>query len=352
MGKYKKLRYIFALFIALLLVGCGNVNFVQKIYPDWTFDLSVKVKSDNEFFLNTARSSLEGSPYFEKATLVELDDGFTYNLEKISLEETTVSEQGAVYESIGIKKEFKFPYYYYTITLKNKGLDDNEFGSFGMSLDYVLEPFGRIIDTNGVYVGDDKKAVKFNLLKEKEYYVTFKHFLISSILSGSNKIIEREAKETSFSKESNLSLGEESDNVPLTKNEQIDLEAIGNYHKNTINGITLIVDDYSFSKSTDDFGKLKDITFFLENKQGSDSIFPSLLITVEDSEDSRFTVSKEVSLSEDVDNGEIVKLTVATDIGVGALSNPKELKVSVMEWYTPLVSVDFPVDFNENPKLD
>ncbi|MBI2124941.1 hypothetical protein HYU08_00120, partial [Candidatus Woesearchaeota archaeon] len=196
MGNYNLLKSIFVLVVALLLVGCGSISFVQKIYPDWTFDLSVEVSSDNEYFLNAARSSFEESPSFEKATLVELDNGFRYNLEKVSVEETATSEQGAIYESIGIKKEFKFPYYYYTITLKNKGIEDNEFGSFGMSMDYNLEPFGKITDTNGVYIGDDKKSVKFNLLKEKEYYITFRHFFLSSLLSGTNKIVDREAKET------------------------------------------------------------------------------------------------------------------------------------------------------------
>ncbi|MBU0979706.1 MAG: hypothetical protein KJ709_02785 [Nanoarchaeota archaeon] len=195
----RKIVIVIALISMLLLSGCGTININQKLYRDGTFDLSIEIKSDNEMFTNMVKEGFEESPVIEKATLIEQDDGFKYILEKASFEDVSTESGDSMFESIGIKKEFKFPYYYYTITLKNKGSDDSEYGSMGMSFNYIIEPFGKIIDTNGVYLGEDKKAVKFNLMKSKEYYVTFKDLFISSWFGGASKILNRETKESKIS---------------------------------------------------------------------------------------------------------------------------------------------------------
>ena len=192
----RKIVIVLALISMLLLSGCGTININQKLYRDGTFDLSIEIKSDNEMFINMVKEGFEENPVIEKATLIEQDDGFKYVLEKASFDDVSTENGDSMFESIGIKKEFKFPYYYYTITLKNKGSADSEYGSMGMSFNYIIEPFGKITDTNGVYLGEDKKAVKFNLMKSKEYYVTFKDLFISSWFGGASKILSREAKET------------------------------------------------------------------------------------------------------------------------------------------------------------
>lgn len=178
----------------LLLTGCGTINIHQKLYRDGTFDLSIESKSDNAMFLNLVKEGFEESPITEKAILIEDEEGFKYLLEKTSLEDISTESKDSMFESIGIKKEFKFPYYYYTITLKNEGSEDPEYGSMGMSVNYILEPFGKITDTNGVLLGEDKKTVKFNLMKTKDYYVTFKDFFIPAWIGGASKILDREAK--------------------------------------------------------------------------------------------------------------------------------------------------------------
>jgi len=195
----KRLVVILTLISMLLLSGCGTININQKLYRDGTFDLSIEVKSDNEMFINMVKEGFEESPVIEKATLIEQEDGLRYVLEKASFNDISTESGDSMFESIGIKKEFKFPYYYYTINLKNKGAEDSEYGSMGMSFNYVIEPFGKITDTNGVYVGEDKKSVKFNLMKSKDYYVTFKDLFISSWFGGASKILNREAKQSKIS---------------------------------------------------------------------------------------------------------------------------------------------------------
>ena len=138
---------------------------------------------------------------------------------------------------------------------------------------------------------------------------------------------------------------------PLEKKSSEIPKPFGNFKQNTKDGITLIVDDYTFSQSSSEYGKLKDLNVILQNEQGSESIFPTLLIIVEDLKEDSFTVEKTVSLSEYVRTGESIRINIITDLGVGALSNPKEIKISVIEWNNHLVSVDFPVDFKNNPTL-
>lgn len=198
----KKLVILLALVSILILSGCGTVNINQKLYRDATFDLSIEVKSDNEMFVNMVKEGFEESPVIEKATLIEQEDGFKYILEKASFKDVSTESGDSMFESIGIKKEFKFPYYYYTISLKNKGVENSEYGSMGMSFNYIIEPFGKITDTNGVYVGEGKKSVKFNLMKSKDYYLTFKDLFISSWFGGASKILNREAKESKISVDS------------------------------------------------------------------------------------------------------------------------------------------------------
>lgn len=190
----------------LLLCGCVTINLNHTLYRDGSFDLSIEVKSDNEMFLNVGKEKLEqfsdSSDFWgiNKGTLIENEEGIKYIFERMTFDNFSTEYGNSLIESLGIKKEFKFPYYYYTITLKNEDDEDLEYYSeYGVSLNYVLEPFGKIIDTNGIYVGEDKKAVKFNLLRSKEYYVTFRDFFIFSWLGGASKIMNRENKKVELS---------------------------------------------------------------------------------------------------------------------------------------------------------
>ena len=201
----------------LLLAGCGVVNIQQKLYRDGTFDISIEVNSQNEMFLNGMKNILEENPVFEKAVVTETDEGYRYTLNKVTMESFYTGKGDSIFESIGIKKEFKFPYYYYTITLPNKGLEDSEYGAMAMSASYIIEPFGKIVDTNGVYTSDKKNQVKFNLLKEKNYYVTFRDFFLMAWIGGASKIVNKEAKNSSLKIDSTSTLAGTSEKISSPK---------------------------------------------------------------------------------------------------------------------------------------
>lgn len=336
--------------IVLLVTGCGTVNMYHKLHRDGTFDFSIGVKSDNEMFLNTMKSAFEESALVEKATYIEKDDGFTYVLEKVTLEDVSdEEEEESVLETIGVKKEFKFPFYYYTFTLKNKGTGDSEFGSMGMALNYIVEPFGKITDTNGVFIGEDKKKVKFNLMKTKDYYITFRDFFLFSWIGGASKIIERDATEnkipieeadTSDSRDDFGSImgggigslfEEEKEKTPPAK-------PTGKYYEQSHGGVTLTVTGYTFEKKSDTYGKLKDIDLTIYN-EGSEMITPYLLINVKDKEeDELFTIKKEVDLGEWLDEGEYIQKKVTIDLGVGGANNPKDLGIHVTDLWGRIYS--------------
>ncbi|MBI5001764.1 hypothetical protein HZC31_00095 [Candidatus Woesearchaeota archaeon] len=192
----KQTILLLILVISLLLTGCGTVNFYQKLYRDGTFDITVEVKSSEQMFLTTVEQGLEESGMLKGAIRTEQADGYKYFIEKTTLAELNqTNASDSFIGSSGFKREFKFPYYYYTITIINEQNTSEEDSAFtgGFGFNYILEPFGKITDTNGFYTSDEKKAVQFNLMKSKTYYVTFRDFFLYSWIGGATKILEQEA---------------------------------------------------------------------------------------------------------------------------------------------------------------
>ena len=346
----KRIVIFWLLLIALFLVGCGTININQKIYRDWSFDISIEVNSDNQAFLNLVKDGFEDNPITEKATIVEQESGFKYVLEKATIEDISTEEGNSLFESIGIKKEFKFPFYYYTLSLKNKGSESEEFGSFGMSFNYMIEPFGKITDSNGVYVGEDKRVVKFNLLKTKDYYLTFRDFFLSSWIGGASKITDRVAKETAFSSAADIP-DEEVSNEEAVLNEEAKTslpEPSGKFYEKTTNEVTLRVTGYTFERRTESYGKLNEVEVTIYNQKDL-SIYPSLQVIAVDKKDSAFTVQKTIDL-ELLGSGDYIQKKVNIDLAIPQSQNPKELKVAVTEWDTWLTSVGFNTNFLEGFK--
>ena len=350
-NKRRKIIFVLGLIlVALFVVSCGTITINQKIYRDWSFDLSIEAKSDNQAFLNLVKEGFEENQITEKATFVEQESGFKYVLEKATIEDISTEEGNSLFESIGIKKEFKFPFYYYTISLKNKGSESEEFGSFGMSFDYMIEPFGKITDTNGVYIGEDKQVVKFNLLKTKDYYLTFRDFFLSSWIGGASKITSHDAKETTFSSAVDIP-DEEASGEEAVLSEEVKTpppEPSGKFYEKTINEVTLRVTGYTFEQRSESYGKLKDVEVTIYNQKDL-PIYPSLQIIALDKEDSAFTVQKTIDL-ELLGSGDYVQKKVNVDLAIAQLQNPKELKVVVTEWGTWITSVDFDTNFLEGFK--
>ena len=189
MGKQKLLSFslVCLLMITMILFsGCINLNITQKINRGGSSDINLTIKSENSMFLNYFKQNMENSSLaIEKAIFSEGDNYISYywkDVYPIAPKESNIS-----IGKISIYKEFKFPYYYITINFDNSenlleeynetnNLTKEIFNS--MKLNYDFEVYGKITDTNGIKLRDNK--VRFDLLKNKKYYVKFRDLFLTN----------------------------------------------------------------------------------------------------------------------------------------------------------------------------
>jgi len=196
---------ILAIVLIVLISGCVEVNIDHKIERSGNSDI-VLTFYGSPMVLDTIKDDLlsEGIPsdvYYQEGT-----NSFSIIKNEIRTDE--------VFNTKGFdskfKKEFKFPYYYYTYSITAKKVEKEEMDSKksgkgvaydlgynvgyesaknSIEVDYRVEVFGEITKTNGLKMSQNK--VKFELdvfpEKDKTYYVEFKDFFlwswIGSILS-------------------------------------------------------------------------------------------------------------------------------------------------------------------------
>ncbi|MFW6026090.1 MAG: hypothetical protein ACOCRX_07085 [Candidatus Woesearchaeota archaeon] len=143
-------------------------------------EVSMNVFSDGE-------NSKLSSPKISNYDVMSFEDDENQRLIFEEVDLTNLVDSEGLFSLIGVKKEFKFPYYYYTFSLDNfENIDD-------LKRSITLKVFGEIIETNGDF-NDLENSVKFDLTKSKEYYVTFKDFFILSILRGTHNLKSRKSK--------------------------------------------------------------------------------------------------------------------------------------------------------------
>lgn len=378
----KKTLLLLIILSALLLCSCGTINLYQKLYRDGSFDLSFEVKSSSPEFLNLMKSSLEKNNNL-KAKLIEEENGFKYVFDKTNFRDLPTGNQLSSLESMGFKKEFKFPYYYYTLTLKNKGFDSSDAdtgmsaSSLGMGLNYIIEPFGKITDTNGYLLGEDKQAVKFNLMITKEYYLTFRDNFISAYFGGWNKLPEREAKEVinDYNQKSANNPNQENKFSNVQKESENNLFTngmiTGNVGKsvetatpipstviaqNTQNGITLMIHSVKAIKKDTDWGKVTNLQFTIKNDNTKTIYSPVLLLFLYNENNSyvhdieqKAQVRDSVELGSFLRSEDILTKEVSTNAAYnGDMSKPITLKVILADGlYSPdsKVSIEFNIDF-------
>lgn len=189
----KTILLSFLLVTLLFISGCGTINMTMDIKSDWTYDGGVEVKGE-EMFVNIVKEAITSQQKETGMVLNEIqtEDGVTYKFTD-SLINPSV-DRGA-FSSLGIKKEFKFPYYYYTLSLNNEGTEESESNEFvgALSMNFIIKPYGKITDTNGVLLGEKKDSVRFDMTKTKIYSVTFRKFFLFE-MSNYKKVPEREPK--------------------------------------------------------------------------------------------------------------------------------------------------------------
>lgn len=194
------MKKLLIIIVLISLVSCVNVNFHHTLYRNGNSDLIMEATSSNTIMIQALKNNVNET----KGEVYEIEDGVKYVLKDVPLNELSDVDEFGIFSNAGIEKEFKFPYYYYyTVKFENQGFEMSSSGSDfditklmlgSMSFDYVFEPFGTIVETNGVYTDESKKAVKFDMLKNKNYTITFRDFFITSWIGGASKIIEKKAK--------------------------------------------------------------------------------------------------------------------------------------------------------------
>ena len=187
-----KAKIFLILLLTLALTACGTVDVEQKLYKDGTFDLTLTITSENEMFMSLFT---EEAGDLEGATVREVEGGVEYTFEGMDIADETLNDS---FSGLwGIEKEFRFPYQYVTLSFDNDVEESPEEDIFGLTpkFYYTLEPFGKITDTNGVY-SEDKSKVRFDFMKNEEYFVTFRYFCL--VPSWCGDLPEREQSDESF----------------------------------------------------------------------------------------------------------------------------------------------------------
>lgn len=185
-----KLTVPFLIIFVVIISGCIDIELTQKINRDGSSDINISAKSESSIILRTFGKSLEESGLsIDRAITTEEENKITYSWENIYSKEAILSEP-LNKTIIDVKKEFNFPFYYTTITLDNsdKGVIEKETSNISeailsmMNINYNLEVYGEIVDTNGIRLSD--KKVRFDLLKNKKYYVKFKDFFLTDLFAS------------------------------------------------------------------------------------------------------------------------------------------------------------------------
>lgn len=193
----KKLILIFTLILLTLFTGCIGMDINQKIYRDQTTDVSIRFSADSQAILNMGKNELTKN-ISSDWVYSEDEKSFTFSKKRVDLKTLKSSSFGAArspFSTAEFKEELKFPYYYYTYTFiepaepsKRKSTSINEYGEEfknAVSLNYNLEVFGDIVETNGLKTGDNSVRFKLELEpdKDKKHYVVFKDFFLRTWLN-------------------------------------------------------------------------------------------------------------------------------------------------------------------------
>ena len=162
-------------------------------------DISVTLKSDTIMILNSLKQNMEVEPSMQdKFTYEETDNSVTFNFEDIDPTKDNLFKENDETdtsildkESYNFKKEFKFPYYYYTYeinaTNEDEETEENEISLFNetemnamFGIGYTIEVFGKIVETNGNKMSNNKVKFNMGMNDDKVYYVKFRDFFITN----------------------------------------------------------------------------------------------------------------------------------------------------------------------------
>lgn len=189
----KKIFFLITIII-LLFTGCVNIEVNQKIKRNGNIDLSIIFKSTNSFILESITQDFEINPDIENKAFFEKTENsviFKFKninprkesfFKKVDDDDTPLLDQ----DNYNFKKEFKFPYYYFIYEIgeqKNDTIDEdlqklgNLFDNM-MKINFNIEVFGTIIETNGNQINKNKVSFESTLTSEDYYYIKFRDFFL------------------------------------------------------------------------------------------------------------------------------------------------------------------------------
>lgn len=186
-------------FLALLVVlsGCVKMEASQKIRRSGASDFNFTVESEYLELMNFTPEAIGKMGFaVENGEVIEGDGKLTVSWKDVYFPPVPTEAYGAdnasataLFGGAAVSRKFSFPYFLYSINFSSRGLgggsSENELAEqlmSGMRLDYRLETFGKIVETNGEKISDN--SVRFDLKKKGEYYVVFRDFFLSSIFGG------------------------------------------------------------------------------------------------------------------------------------------------------------------------
>ena len=173
----KKLIVGIIILSMFLVSGCIQIDIYQKIKRNGHVDMSLTFKAESTI-LNAFKQNIEVDPSIKsKYTYKETDDSVTYQFTDIDPSKDNLFKQEqdsqtdtSIFnkDNYHFKKEFKFPYYYYTYEINIKDVQKEEpktnnqegmFDTLGIEsamsemfkIGYTIKVFGKITDTTIIY---------------------------------------------------------------------------------------------------------------------------------------------------------------------------------------------------------
>lgn len=192
-------RFIIVIIALILFVSsCANVEVSQKLYRNGNVDMVFNIYSRHDDAQKILKTPLNiSTDTASKYTFEITDEGSKHIFNNLNLEDdklldpTNNSEYNLEIFNIdtySLEKEFRFPYYYYTYSIRNpypnwdevteralKGEDfkdlTSRFSEPSLSSYVIVEVFGEIVETEGNITGQNIVEFEVDILYDNpEFY--------------------------------------------------------------------------------------------------------------------------------------------------------------------------------------
>lgn len=186
------------LLLAFVIVsaGCVSINVNHDLKKDGSSDIAMEVQSDSQLLRNSLKESLRETLYTENAVLSEGEDSFKYSFEDVYVNGTVlenVGQESGESPDVNTERESGLIYTTYRVEIDSEGMKPSDLNmdsglgtsglgpspdtdslTSGVELNYNVDPFGQVMETNGQRLEDGR--VRFDLTEDKDYYIEFRAF--------------------------------------------------------------------------------------------------------------------------------------------------------------------------------